>query len=179
MSLKVNPVPIITDHLKTLRNERTQRTSLVEIGVQYIAPLATGVVAAKLGFQPTSFGNWIAGLAILFGFFFALAVFVFQLRVQMTADPANPSSPLKRQINLRVPVLVDELFVNACYAVLACALATVVAVVVDSVNMGWVGTAVVVFLSSHVVLLVLMCLKRVHTAYKWLKVPVSSHVPIQ
>ncbi|WP_148060260.1 MULTISPECIES: hypothetical protein [unclassified Rathayibacter] len=142
----------------------------------------------RFEFRVTIVGDLIAGFSVLAGFLFGLVIFVFQLRLGMSADPRVQTKTL-------LPTLIDQLFSNVLYAVLvAFALITVTVAAAatephaipaatdptseatrigsaQSVALGldpWVS-AVVIGLSIHLLAVVGMCLRRTRRAYIELK----------
>ncbi|MGM7670275.1 hypothetical protein [Microbacterium sp. A93] len=159
MELRSDVRPILKAHISTLRNH-DGRIPVQELLANFIAPIVLGAgfgvwqVATEASFP---FGNLLAGLAILFGFFLALTTFVFSLRRQVSTR-----RPLT---DLRAPVLIDELFVNCEYAVIVSGAATVLALLFDVIGQPILGSVLIVAL-AHIFVLVMMCLKRLNRAYE-------------
>lgn len=178
---------MIWDHLATLRGVRGGFLWW-QIVAQFGLPIAVGIVVWQAGFRITIMGDLIAGFSVLAGFLFGLVIFVFQLRLGMTADPRVQNKAL-------LPTLVDQTFSNVLYAVLvsfALIAATVAAaateprtepVIVPAAVAGgspsleagvalglepWVS-GVVIGLAVHLLAVVGMCLSRMRRAYIELK----------
>lgn len=162
MSSKVAALPLVTDHLDTLRDHRTGRRRWQDYAVMYGAPVLIAGLAARLGFRLFDAGQMIAGAAVLSGFSFGLAVYVFQLRLEAHRDPRVSRGDTMLD-------LIDQLFANVNYSILA-GLALVGVSVAGTaftsdkhLNAWW--TAAIVALALHYVLTLLMCLKRLRAAY--------------
>lgn len=163
MSSKLSVSKLVTDHWSTLRDGRTERPRRRDFVVHYGAPVAIAGTATLLGARLHDAEQMIAGAAVLAGFSFALAVYVFQLRLEVARDPRVPAGdPLVD--------LVDELFANVTYSVLAglavvglAAAATSFAPPQASLGAWW--TFVIAASALHYVITLLMCLKRLRIAY--------------
>lgn len=170
MSSKTAISPLVKDHLRTLRDHRTGRVRVRDYLVQYGAPLAVAGVGVALGLRLADATHIIAGAAVLAGFSFGLAVFVFQLRLDAVRDPRVPKGSLLLD-------LIDELFSNVVYSILV-GLALVVATISatsfsppapfwqtpEPLNAWW--TTGVVALALHYLVTIAMCLKRTRAAYR-------------
>ncbi|PKV80468.1 hypothetical protein ATK86_4895 [Nocardia fluminea] len=91
-------------------------------------------------------------------------MFVFQLRLQLRASEISSTSTLAR--------FVDQLFYNVNYAVVVGVATTgtgTVAVHLANKNSApvWIS-AILTALGLHLALTILMCVKRVHSAYRML-----------
>lgn len=172
MSSKVSPVPIVREQLGTLRNHRTGRPSVVDWLVLVGLPLVLGFAMWATKTLVVDAGQLLAGLAVLTGFVFGLLVFVFQLKLSATQDPRVPAGGILSN-------LLDELFANIAYTVLVGLVSVVLILVSTSIGsalppaagattvLNTVWSAVVVGALAHFSLMLLMCLKRTHLAYKW------------
>lgn len=169
MSGKTAIRPLVADHLRTFRDDRTGKRRLRDYLVHFAAPAALAALGVALGLRLADAAQIIAGAAVLAGFSFGLAVFVFQLRLDAGRDPRVPKGSTLLE-------LIDELFNNVLYSIVI-GLALVVAVVAatsftapppgesPAPLSGW-WTAGVVALGLHYILTLLMCLKRTRAAYK-------------
>lgn len=171
MSSKVNILPIVGDHFATLRNASTGRISRLDVLTQLAVPIVVAIVACWSGRLnlSESYANLIAALAIVFGFAFAVTVFVFQLRMQMAemqiSSDQRTVAAIAPQIDTRAPGLVNELFKNCLYAVVLSGFTTLLALVIEPLSLGVVADAVVVGFGVHLLLVLMMCFKRLHAAY--------------
>lgn len=177
MSSKINVLPIIKNHFRTLNNARTNRPSIGDFIVHLGFPLAIAVAALWFHLDLTDhYANVIAALAIVFGFAFAVTVFVFQLRMQMAAMQVSSKetdiAQIAPQIDTAAPQLVDELFGNCLYAVLLSGFAALLASLIGPFNLKTFGVGLLVWVVSHLLIVLLMCIKRINAAYK--KVSVMS-----
>lgn len=164
MSFKSSPGPIIADHLDTFRNAGTGKRDFWDFSVQFGLPTGIAIMSAVVGYRATDIGAFLGGVAVFAALLFALVVFVFQLRITAGNDPVASG----RKILLR---LLDELFANVSYAVLVGLLTTclgIVAIWVGHEENGspvWVS-CLLVGTVVHLVLTILMCLKRINSAYR-------------
>lgn len=151
------------DHFRTLYDNRTSRPDWGAITWQALVPLTAGVVVWKLGAKMTDVGGAVAGISILAGLLFAMAVFLFQLRVTVGAD---------RRLSEDDFVLVDECMANTLWAILwglGLALFLIVCGAgkwIGNPGTGPVLTGVAVAASVHFLLVIGMCLKRLRRAYE-------------
>lgn len=174
MSSKTAIIPLVTDHLRTLRDHRTGRARIRDYIVQYGAPIAIATAGVALGLRLADAAHIIAGAAVLAGFSFGLAVFVFQLRLDAVRDPRVPKGSLLLD-------LIDELFSNVIYSILVGLALVVAAISATSFSTpapiwrspeplnGWWTTGVVA-LALHYLITIAMCLKRTRAAYRELTI---------
>lgn len=171
MSSKVNILPIVGDHFSTLRNAATGRLSVGDFVTQLGIPIAAAILAfwpGRLDLAHT-YGNITAALAIVFGFSFAVTVFVFQLRMQMAemqiSSEQRTVAAIAPQIDTRAPGLVNELFKNCLYAVVLSGFSTLFASIIEPFSLGRIGDLILVAVACHLLLVLMMCFKRLHAAY--------------
>ncbi len=167
MTSKTAVLPLVREHLATLRHARTDKPRVVDHLTQYGLPVLVGVVAPLAGVRLQDAGQIIAGAAVLSGFSFGLAIYVFQLRMEAARDPRVPRGG-------QLLDLLDELFANVRYSILAGLLAVVVATCAvafhdgSTLNAWWTGG--VIAIGVHYILTILMCLKRLGSAYRRLTI---------
>lgn len=170
MSSKVNVLPIVSAHFRTLRHAATGRIAVSDYLVQLGIPLVVGVAAWLTDTDlKGAYGNIVAALAIVFGFAFAVTVFVFQLRMQMAemqiSSEQTRVAEISPQIDMRAPMLVNELFSNCLYAVLLSGAATLLAGCIEPLHFGKFGDWALGVIITHLILVMLMCFKRLNAAY--------------
>lgn len=164
---KFLPWSTIKDHYATLVDQHSpDRPYLPDYVVLLGVPLATGT-AVGYYFRLHDMASYIAGVAVFTGLLFALVVYVFQLRMQLLSDPSVPRDG-------KLAGFIDQVFANVSYAVVVGVTATIAsiaaAVTADGagrINAIWSG--VVVALGVHLMLVVLMCIKRLRAAYREIK----------
>lgn len=171
MSSKINVLPIVFNHFRTLRNARRNKLSTWDFVIQLGLPLVAALVSFKFEFDLAgSYANAIAALAIVFGFAFAVTVFVFQLRMQMAAMQVSSKeaaiAEISPQIDTAAPKLIDELFSNCLYAVLLSGFATLLASSIEPFGLKKLGASLLVGIVVHLLLVLLMCFKRINSAYR-------------
>lgn len=171
MSRKINISPLIRAHFDTLRNNRSGKISKLDLFLHLVTPTIAAIVSWKpLGIDLSEkYGNVIAALAIVFGFAFAAAIFIFQLRMQMAemqvSSKQSAIAEIAPQIDTSAPKLVNELFSNCMYAVVLSGAATLLAGLVDAFDLSRVGDALIVWMTAHLVVVLLMCFKRIGAAF--------------
>lgn len=160
------------DHFRTLRNARSGKIWGWDYSTQIGIPVALGTAAWFLGLRMTSVDHGVSGISIVSGLLFAVVVFLFQLRT------ALPDNPLLTKDDL---VLVDEVMFNCLWAILWGLL--VVFYLVLCGTAGWIAdpaldvgeytatfarilSSIAIAASSHLLVVLAMCLKRIHRAYE-------------
>ncbi len=154
-------VPV--DHFRTLYDNRTGKPDSAAILFQSLVPLGSGLGAWKLGAKLPEVDAAVAGVAIVAGLLFSMAVFLFQLRTSLGAD--------QRLIDDDY-ALVDECMSNTLWAILW-GLALALFLIVSAAG-GWIGadgsgpvlTGIAVASGTHFLLVIGMCLKRLRRAYE-------------
>lgn len=151
------------DHFSTLYDNRTGRPDWRGIAAQALLPLVSGVATWKLGAKITDVGGAVSGISIIAGLLFAMAVFLFQTRINLDNDKRLGEDDF---------VLVDECMANTLWAILwGLALAVYLIVCgagkwIGSDKLGSVLTGITVAGSIHFLLVIGMCLKRLRRAYE-------------
>lgn len=160
---KFSPWLPIKDHYKTLVDQnKPDEPYWVDYAILIGIPIGSGVVVGLL-LQLRDMQSYIGGVAILTALLFGMVVHVFQLRMQLSSN-----RDVKRDGDLAV--LVDQLFANVNYAVVAGILATAVSMAAavssdDDGRINGVWSGIVVGLGVHLLLVVTMCIKRIRLAY--------------
>lgn len=151
------------DHFRTLYDNRTGKPDWAAIAFQSLVPLAAGLGGWKLGARLPEVDAAVAGVSIVAGLLFSMAVFLFQLRTSLGAD---------KRLGDADYALVDECMSNTLWAIfwgLALALFLIVAG-----GGGWIGadgsgpilTGVAIAAAAHFLLVIGMCLKRLRRSYE-------------
>lgn len=159
------------DHFLTLRNGRTGKIHVPDYLMQLGIPLAVSAFAWFLDFRLVTVDNAVAGISIVSGLLFAVVVFLFQLRTSLPNNPLIIDSDLE---------LLDEIMFNCLWAMLWGLLLVFFLVVVGSTE--WVGapaslepneetlsrviSCVSIAAGGHLLMVLTMCLKRIHRAYE-------------
>lgn len=151
------------DHFRTLYDNRTGRPDWWAIAWQAILPLGAGVAVWKLGAKMSEVGAAVSGISIVAGLLFAMAVFLFQLRVTLGTD---------KRLGEDDYALVDECMANTLWAILW-GLALALFLIVGDAGK-WIGddqtgpvlTGIAVAATVHFLLVIGMCLKRLRRAYE-------------
>lgn len=164
MSIKINPSDIVAGHLKTLRDDRTGRVSWFDWMIFFGLPIAIGF--AVWHFNQLVTNEVFNGSASVFGIFVGLllnvqvAIFgIFLRKPEKTEDPAA-QIVLQRQLARRGIVL-RELNANIAYLILVCSSAIGLCVVfLGLAHNSAIYTGVVAFLYAHILLNMMMTVKR-------------------
>ncbi|EGQ8093075.1 hypothetical protein MA615_004494 [Vibrio vulnificus] len=183
MSSKINVIDIVRGHLCTFCDADSQKVSLYDIFTFFIVPL--GVVGVCLFFR-FSLTDSITSLLVNFGAIFtALLLSVLVLVYDQGSKIDNKVEALKDAKKHIAPAfgtrkkLLNQLYYNICYAILL-SISLVVFCVLESVSRGhvieiekfdsfvidlsaWLLMPIVIFISLHLVLTILMIIKRMHT----------------
>ena len=150
------------NHFRTLYDNRTGRPDWWAIAWQAILPLGAGVTVWKLGAKMAEVGAAVSGISIVSGLLFAMAVFLFQLRITLGSDKRLGEDDF---------ALVDECMSNTLWAILWGLALALFLIVSDSGK--WIGddgtgpvlTGIAVAATVHFLLVIGMCLKRLRRAY--------------
>lgn len=151
------------DHFSTLYDNRTRRPDWWGIAAQALLPLAAGAATWKLRAKIGDVGDAVSGISIVAGLLFAMAVFLFQLRITLGNDKRLGEDDF---------ALVDECMANTLWAILW-GLALAVYLIVCGAGK-WIGndslgpwlTGIAVGGMVHFLLVIAMCLKRLRRAYE-------------
>ena len=167
MTSKASVIPAVRAHFDTLRDDRTGKVRRVDYVLFVGLPVTAASAAWYFDFRMKDMASALAGLAVFTALLFGLVIFVFQLRIQIKNDGREREHP-------RLVRLVDETFSNVTYSVVIGLATTVVGMIAASVAEKEVGapvwiTVILVLLGTHLVLTILMCLKRIHSAYQQIK----------
>lgn len=159
-------VPAVLAHYDTLRDDRDGSYRIRDFLLFVGLPAGVGLILGFSEFRLHDIASMLAGLAVFTALLFGLVIFVFQLRVQVKDDGRDRQRP-------KLASLIDELFANVTYSVIVGIVTTVFAVIAASISDDagapvWIS-GVVAALAFHLVLTILMCLKRVHSAYQQLR----------
>lgn len=151
------------DHFSTLYDNRTKRPDWWGIATQAFFPLVAGVATWKLGAKITDISGAVSGISIVAGLLFAMAVFLFQLRITLGDDKRLGEDDF---------VLIDECIANTLWAILWGLVLTVYLIVcgagkwIGSEHLGPLLTGIAVVGTVHFLLVIGMCLKRLRRAYE-------------
>ncbi|WP_431918140.1 hypothetical protein [Micromonospora wenchangensis] len=166
MSAKWSVAPIIKKQLSTLvdQNDPKQRPRLGDYLGLFGVPLGLATTAFVTEFRLRGIEGLLGGVAIFTALLFGLLVHVFTLGLRITDDPRISKSGKTAQ-------LVDELQGNVAYAVLVGLFTTTVLIVGVSTTLkdhalGVPISAITVFSICHLLLIMLMALKRTQAAYE-------------
>lgn len=172
---------ILSLYISTLyiRKNGEKRRSIGDILVQIVLPILVGILAALFDFRLQGISNLIAGVAIVSALLGAVAVFLFQTRLQLHDKmfPTKPDSAEARgtifdydDINV-----LDELFFSVMWCILEGMAVCVALIICDCIGLTtctdpyWAWTLVsslVAMISCNLVFVLMMCLKRMTRIYE-------------
>jgi len=159
---KIDVRQIIKDHVRTLTDENTKRTSRGDCILFFGLPIlaAVALIAPKLIFGKTMGTVLITALAIFAGLLFNLLLLIF--------DIGNKPRPKEEKLSPIKIRFLREIYSNIAYAILT-ALVTIVLLLIhiglvalQFTLVMYVTAFLVYILTGNFVLTLLMVLKRVH-----------------
>ena len=165
---KISLVGVALAYIRTLKSYKKNRYMLSDIIVQLVMPAVAGILFAL--FWPLSAsrlsalsGNVVSCVSIVSALLCGVAVMVFQLRMQMSAQ--SDPKPTRRE-----RTLVDETFHDILWAVVAgfasVALIVIAEMMADECAPQKIVYGVSVFFLLNFILVTCMCIKRLHSAYQ-------------
>ncbi|WP_082564651.1 hypothetical protein [Caulobacter sp. Root1472] len=168
--MKVDVTSIIRDHLRTLYNARTGKSSLGDAVIFFLLPALAGGFSFLLKF---SVAQEFYNVSItFFGIFIALllniqvAIFaIFQRKWDLPKDKKLAEIAFEKMTSRNL--LLKELNANISYLVLFCCAALLVAVVFYVLKWSaWVAPSFVVIMYSHFFFTLIMIVKRSHALFQ-------------
>lgn len=162
MTSKWSVLGIFSDHFQTLSDARTGKPRIADYISFYLVPLAGAIVGYFVDFRVKGAEGVLAGVAVYTALLFGLIVHVFQLRMRMIDQQSSHS---------RLAELIDELETNMSYTILVGIVSTGVLIYAIAASdkdspVNALLSAIIVFLLLHLVLSLLMILKRTRSVYK-------------
>lgn len=163
---KLSPHRIIKEHFQTLYLLKNGKkvASKRDIAIQLALPVFLGAVAYFLDFAMKSQSGLLSGMSILATLLGAVAVFVFQIRIQLRQNKDS----LMDEGDV---TLIDELFFNILWIILVGFIQSSLLIISEAAGLEafvlvWrIISAVSVTLSINVMFTLLMVLKRLARVY--------------
>lgn len=173
LSIKV----ILSRYLSTLYKwtNGKRKISWVDALIQVVAPIVLGIVSALRGFRFEGFSNLIAGVSIVSALLGAVAVFLFQTRLQLYDSMFSGKASGGTIFDEGDISVLDELFFSVLWCIFEGMVICTVLIISDSVGlMDQAGeidlwamvSGFVVIVGCNLVLVLLMCLKRMGRIYE-------------
>ncbi len=177
LSLKI----VLSRYLSTLYVWRNGKRcfSISDVVFQVILPILIGIASAALGFSFQGISNLIAGVSIVSALLGAVAVFLFQTRVQLNDKmelKASEGKPTQGSIFDEGDIdVLDELFFSVLWCIFEGMTISVVLIVSDCIGiaraeeLGMVWScisSIVVIIGCNLVLVLMMSLKRMARIYE-------------
>lgn len=169
---KVDVSSILTAHVRTLRDDRKDAPSKRDKFAQYAVPAIFSLSGVAIGARVTDASGMLGIIALLAGFLFALLILILQMATSLSAETESMDRVTTRQ--LRRILILRELSANVAYCVLLAIVCAVVLLLgtVSVADLGWnvvvvdvldtpaVFSACVLWLLGHLVMTLMMVLKR-------------------
>ncbi|MBF0383473.1 MAG: hypothetical protein HQL69_20835 [Magnetococcales bacterium] len=165
MSSKIDVRRILSDHIQTLRNEKTNKRSLWDLTLFFLIPACLGAFSIHKGFSfsDDAVGVLITALSIFAGLLINVLVLIYSIFQNITEDGSgqNEQGLSTRGEEKR---FLREIFANISFAILV-AVSTVILVSLAQafdIKQPVVFSGIVVAFSINFILTLLMALKRIH-----------------
>ncbi|MEJ0012345.1 MAG: hypothetical protein WDM94_06880 [Bauldia sp.] len=160
MSSKINLLVVVRDHLATLKDEATGKTSVADVVTMFVLPAICSAIAGVLGYKIDE-----AAVEIVVGVFAIFAGLLLNVLVLIYGLSDAPTDDEKAKEKKQTKdTLLRQSFANISYEILVSLLVVVVLWV--TLLSGEVGVRVAsclfIFLAVHFFLTLLMVLKRMH-----------------
>lgn len=166
---KINVFVVLIDHVGTLRNDKTERVSIADLGIFYLLPLLLGVGFYVFPFQlPQDFTSTLVAVfsifsALLFSAQFALYNLA-PARPEIKGDEVmdnNRKTQFERQRKF-----FKHVNHNTSYLICVSCISLIVFLVLDLWDFGdELEGAILAVLVSHFFLTLLMLVRRTHIAF--------------
>lgn len=181
MSSKINICEILLGHIKTLKDNSTGKVSYWDIFTFFIIPIVFSIFTIVFNFK---FSNDLISLLVNFGSIFtALLLSVLVLVYDQSSKLRDREKELGTNITIKIKKsLLDQLYYNICYSIIV-AISLVMMCFIESICRGntkiievstdpsisfcidintYVATPLVSFLALHLILTIIMIVKRMH-----------------
>lgn len=176
MSSKINVCNIVFGHLNTLKDASSSKVSLVDVFTFFVVPLLFGSLVFVSGFK---LNDSLISLLVNFGAIFtALLLSVLVLVYDQSSKLSERNERNKVPFYTVKKSLLDQLYYNICYSIVL-ALVLIFMCFLESITRGklldlasiggpkldtnvYVFTPIVVFISVHLILTIVMIVKRMH-----------------
>jgi len=173
---KIDIRVIVFAHYRTLRDNRVSRPSLTDVLVFFLFPALLSTAATVAGLRLGKAEALLAAVSIIGAFLFALLILMLQMSADAAAQTEEDGKPSSRILR-RVRVL-RQLSANVAYSVLVSVIATASLAIgnlllpssraprpgdlVKEPQQPWWISSVTFFLLGHLVLTLLMVLRRTY-----------------
>ena len=165
MSSKFNVSDIVTNHLKTLRNDATKQYQKADFGISFLVPATISIVLVGLGLVVNS--TIAIGMITAFSIFGALLLNLLLLLYQMiNGDSSQKDEKLSRVNPVRRAQLLKETYYNISFEILLAIIVISILLFTIIVETNNAAVSVLSFFDYFVgftfVITLTMVLKRVH-----------------
>ncbi|MFB4267249.1 hypothetical protein ETD86_41890 [Nonomuraea turkmeniaca] len=167
MSAKWSILPLVEDHLDTFRDQRTNELRRQDYLSFYAFPLAIGIACYLFDFKMQDPASILAGIAVFTALLFGLLIHIFSMGLRVNDDPRLPKSG-------KLATLIDQLQANVSYSILIGIITTAFLIAAAAIRennqpINSFLSAIITTLLVHLMLTVLMALKRTRAAYAALR----------
>ena len=159
MFSKINVSSIISDHFKTLKNNDTNKTSFVDIGIFVLLPIVVALIffCLDISLSESLVNILIAAFSIFVGLLLNLLMLVYDIVNKNYERQGVKEKPLRK-------IYLKQIFSNISFTVFLSIIIIISLLFTFPENyiIKCVSSLVSVFLMSQFLLTLLMILKRVH-----------------
>ncbi|WP_165056287.1 MULTISPECIES: hypothetical protein [unclassified Adlercreutzia] len=178
---KLSLKTVLSRYISTLYVWRNGKrcVSIIDVAIQVGLPILIGIASAVLGFSFQGISNLIAGVSVVSALLGAVTVFLFQTRVQLndkmerkTLEGSTTQGSIFDDGDVDV---LDELFFSVVWCIFEGMTISVVLIIFDCIGiagaeelgMAWSCiSSIVVMISCNLILVLMMCLKRMARIYE-------------
>lgn len=168
--MKINVFPIIKDHLKSLKDERSGKLSIHDIIIFYLLPLVAGFLCFyfKAEFDRDSYNVSITFFGIFIALLLNIQVAIFSIYLRKWKSPETDIDKDLQNYVLRIRrTLLNELNNNISYLVLVCCISLIFSLIGYILKIkGAFPASISVVLYTHFLLTMLMIVKRAHALFR-------------
>lgn len=163
--MKINIFILIHHHLSTLKNEGTKDTSIADVIVFFLLPVAAAVGATVYRFSPDReiYNITVAAFAIFAALLLSVQVALFSI---LQRPPQRDDTKTKTRVSM-----LRDLNINISYMTLMSCLCVAFSLFFHSLNFraiclfSYTETALFVFLVTHSILTLMMVVKRTFVVF--------------
>lgn len=170
LDAKWSVLGVITDHLGTLVDRRTNRWMLRDYAAFFALPAGMGVWAFLGDVQIANTQNLIAGVAVFTALLFGLLIHVFGLGMRVSENQGARGGG-------RTQLMIDQLHANVAYATLvglsSTAILMTLIVLYNQAEVPRGASAAIIAVLAHMFMTLLMVLKRIRSVYTQMR----RHLP--
>ena len=168
--MKINIVPIVRDHLKSLRNEKTGKLSYFDYFIFFGVPIILGVFVYRsaLHLDRESYNASITFFGVFIALLLNIQIAIFSIYQRKWKQKQEDIGAQIQDEDLEIRRrLLEQLNSNISYLVLICCLTLIIVLSSYIRNSDSSLTATITFgLYAHFILTMLMIVKRAHALFQ-------------